>query len=139
MRRFAVFTAALFASLMVVATPAFAGSAHFVDDQLSVSRDGDTLTAAGKIAGLGSEPQVHVVLTATAACVNPGDNKPQAANKQVLTAEGDFPIQNGKAYFVLNVTPVVDPSSPCPDPMVFVFSGVSVTAAGITVAVPGVF
>ena len=90
MRRLVIVLATVFASLLIAA-PAYAGSAHFVDDHLSVSRDGDTLIATGKIAGLGDEPQVHVVLTATAACVNPGGNKPQAANKQSLSAEGDFP------------------------------------------------
>jgi hypothetical protein len=142
MRRILAVTAATLMSLFgvaLVASPAHAGSAHFVDDQLSVTRDGDTLTAAGKVAGLGSEPQVRVVLTATASCINPGDNKPRAANKQSLSVEAVFPVQDGKAYFILSVTAAVDPSSPCPDPMVIVFSGVSVTAAGDTVVVPGTF
>jgi len=136
MRRFATILTTILASLLIAA-PAYAGSAHFVDDHLSVARDGDSLTASGKIAGLGDEPQVHVVLSATAECVNPGGNKPQAANKQSLSAEGDFPVQNGKAYFDLTVTAVFSPS--CSPPMSVEFSDVTVTAAGITVAVPGVF
>ncbi len=137
MRRiFTVLTMA-FAVIVGSAGVAFAGSAHFVDDQLTVSRTGDSLTATGKVAGLGNEPQVHVVLSATAACVNPGDNKPQATNKESLTAEGDFPTQNGKAYFTLTVTAAFQPS--CSPPMTVVFSDVTITAAGITVAVPGTF
>ena len=136
MRRVIVLAAAVFASLLIAA-PACAGSAHFVDNMLTVSRDGDSLTATGKLAGLGDEPQVHVVLSAIAACVNPGDNKPQAANKQTVTAEGDFPVQNGKAYFELTVTAVFQPS--CSPPMSVEYSDVTVTAAGISVAVAGTF
>jgi hypothetical protein len=140
MKRMLAVSAAMLMSLFgvaLIATPAHAGSAHFVDNMLTVTRDGDTLTAAGKIAGLGSEPQVHVVLTATAACLNPGENYPQAANKQTVSAEGDFPVQSGKAYFTLTVTAAFQPS--CSPPMSVVYSDISVTAAGITVAVPGTF
>ena len=140
MRRILAVTAATLMSLFgvaLVSTPAHAGNAHYVDDKVAITRDGDTLTATGKIAGLGSEPQVHVVLTATAACLNPGENYPQAANKQTVSAEGDFPVQNGKAYFTLSVTAAFQPS--CSPPMSVVYSGISVSAAGQVVAVPGVF
>jgi hypothetical protein len=110
-----------------VAGSALAGSPHFVDDQTTLSQSGNTLTVSGKEAGLGDETQVHVVLTADAACVNPGDNKPQAENKQDVLAAGDFPVQNGKAYFTLSGTAVFDPSSPCPDPMTVEYSNVTVT------------
>jgi hypothetical protein len=110
-----------------MATAAFAGSPHFVDDQATLSQSGNTLTVTGKEAGLGDELQVHVVLTADAACVNPGDNKPQASNKQDVLAQGDFPVQNGKAYFTLSGTATFDPSSPCPDPMTVEYSNVTVT------------
>jgi hypothetical protein len=141
MKRMLAVSAAMLMSLFGVAltaAPAHAGSTHLVDDKISVTRDGDTLTASGKIAGLGSEPQVHAVLTATAACVNPGDNKPSAANKQTVTAEGNFLVQNGKAYFVLTVTAAFQPS--CSPPMSIVFSDVTVTADGLDpIPVPGTF
>jgi hypothetical protein len=104
---------------------ALAGSPHFVDDQLTATRTGDTLTVSGKEAGLGDEAQVHVVLSATASCVNPGDNHPQAANKETVSAAGDFPVQSGKADFELSVTATFQP--PCSPPMTVEFSDIVVT------------
>lgn len=121
---------------LLVAGVAWAGSPHLVGD-VAVTRAGDTLTVSGKLAGLGNEPQVHVVVTATATCVNPGDNEPAAANKQTVTAEGDFPVQNGKALFSLDLTAAFAPS--CSPPMTVVYSDVSVSGGGVLVAVPGVF
>jgi hypothetical protein len=137
MRR--IITVLTLAAALIAGTSgvANAGSAHFVDGTVTATRTGDTLTATGKIAGLGDEDQVHVALSATAACVNPGGNKPSAGNKQTVTAEGDFPTQNGKAYFDLTVTAVFQPS--CSPPMTVVYSDVTVTAAGITAAIPGTF
>jgi hypothetical protein len=142
MRRFALTLAAVlgfFASLTLTGTPAFAGGPHFVDDTVTATRTGDTLTVSGKEAGLGGEPQVHIVVTATAACINPGGNHPKAANKESVSAEGDFPVQNGKAYFTLAVTAVFQPS--CSPPMTVVFSDVTVTdqTSGITTTLPGTF
>jgi hypothetical protein len=79
------------------------------------------------------------VLTATASCINPGSNKPQAANKESLSAEGDFPVQNGKAYFTLIVAAVFSPS--CSPPMSVVFSDVVVTdtTSGISQSLPGTY
>jgi hypothetical protein len=139
MRRLLFVLAVTAAAVLLPATAALAGSAHFVDDTITAVRAGDSLTVSGKIAGLGDEPQVHVVLTATAACVNPGGNKPQAANKMTVSAEGDFPVQNGKTYFTLTVTAVFQP--PCSPPMSTVFSDVVVadTTSGISTALPGTF
>lgn len=137
MRKFAVVAAAVFASLLFAA-PAYAGSPHYVG-AVTVSRDGDSLTASGKIAGLGDEAQVHVVLSADAACVNRGGNEPQAENKGAVLAEGDFPVQNGKAYFTLTGSAQTDPS--CNPPMVLRYSNVTVTdeTSGIAVSLPGTF
>jgi len=119
--------------------PAFAGSPHFVDDTITASRTGDTLTVTGKEAGLGDEAQIHVVVTATASCINPGDNHPKAANKEDLTAEGTFPVQNGHADWTLDLTAVFDPS--CSPPMTIVFTDVVVTDTtnGLTATLPGTF
>jgi hypothetical protein len=122
----------LLVSLMVLVLSAgsvLAGAPHFVFCSASVS--GMTLTADGKEAGLGNETQVHLVLSADAACVNPGNNKPQAANKQSVTAEGDFPVQNGKALFSLDATATFQP--PCSPPMHVEFRTISVcdTAHGV--------
>ena len=113
---------AVFASLLFTGT-AVAGSPHFVG-QTSIERDGDDLVVSGKIAGLGNETEVHVEVTALAECINPGGNKPQADNKESFSAEGDFPVQNGKALFELTLDPSFQPE--CDPPMTVEFSNVEV-------------
>lgn len=115
--------AALFA--VIFAAPAWAGSPHFIDNAFSVNVSGSSVTVSGKEAGLGDESQIHVVLTATAECINPGDNHPQAANKETISAAGDFPVQNGKADFSLTATAVFSPS--CSPPMSVAISDITVT------------
>lgn len=139
MRRYIVVFAALLGAVLLAAPTALAGSAHFINNAFSISRDGNSLTVSGKEAGLGNLEQVHVVLSADAACVNPGDNKPKAANKQSFNAEGDFPVQNGKADFTLTVTASFQPS--CSPPMTVEFSNVTVTdtTSGISKSFPGTF
>ena len=83
------------------------------------------MTAAGKVAGLGAVEQIHVTLTGDAACINPGSNKPQAANKESFSASGDFPVQNGKALFSLDLTATFQPD--CTPPMTVVWSNISIT------------
>ena len=106
---------------LLCAPLAFAGSPHFVSCAQSVT--GNTLTVDGKEAGLGDEEQIHVVVTATASCINPGDHHPQAANKETVTAEEDVPVQNGRALFSIDVTATFQPS--CSPPMSVVFSDVT--------------
>ena len=123
MRRFLLFLAATTGVVVGASSVAWAGSPHFVD--ASISRNGNTLTVDFKEAGLGNEPQVHVVLSATAACINPGSNKPKAANKESFSAEGDFPVQNGKAEGTLTLTASFQPD--CSPPMTVVFSSIILT------------
>jgi len=125
--------------LLAAALPAAAGSAHFVDGTVTASRTGGTLTVSGKEAGLGGELQVHIVVTATAACLNPGQQFPQAANKETVTASEQVPVQDGRAYFSLDLTAVFQPS--CSPPMSVVFGDVTVadTTNGISEVLPGVF
>jgi hypothetical protein len=123
----------------LVASAAFAGSPHFVDDSVQVSRSGSTLTVTGKEAGLGDESQVHIVVTATAECINGGLHHPKAANKTSVSAAGDFPVQNGKADFSLSVTATFQPS--CSPPMTVQFTDVTVTDTtnGISESFHGTF
>ena len=107
----------------LAAGAALAGSPHGVHD-VTVSIAGNTVTASGKEAGLGSEAQVHIVLSADAACINPGSNKPKAANKQSVGSAGDFPIQNGQANFSLSLTATFQPD--CTPPMTVQFSNIKV-------------
>lgn len=131
----ALLAAGLVASL--AATTALAGSPHFVT--LSVTREGNSLIVSGKEAGLGNEDQVHIVVTATAQCINPGSKHPKAANKESVSAEGDFPVQNGKAEFSLTLTATFQPD--CSPPMTVRFTNVTVTdeTSGISRSFPGTF
>ena len=114
-------TIAILATLVLVTSASWAGSPHFT--ACSATTSGNTLTVDGKEAGLGDEAQVHIVVTATAACINPGSNHPKAANKESVSAAGDFPVQNGRALFSLDVTATFQPD--CSPPMSVVFTDVS--------------
>src|SRR6187549_1245446 len=117
---------ALVVSALALAVPAaWAGSPHFVSNTVTVTRTGDSLTVSGKEAGLGDEAQVHIVVTATALCINGGGNHPKAVNKEDVSSEGDFPVQNGKAEFSLTLTATFQPS--CSPPMTVQFTDVTVT------------
>jgi hypothetical protein len=113
------------AVVMMVAA-VLAGNAHFVGVPQFSTVD-TTLFVSGKVAGLGNVPQIHVVVSADAECINPGNNKPQAANKESFAAEGDFPVQNGKSLFQLAVEATFQPN--CTPPMTVVWSNVQVTVS----------
>jgi hypothetical protein len=121
-RILSLFVAAV-ATLTVVGV-AVAGSAHFVG-ALSITQGTNSITVSGKVAGLGDISQIHVVVSADAACVNPGDNKPKAGNKQTFTDDADVPVQNGKALFSVTVTATFQPT--CTGPMTIQFSNVTVS------------
>jgi len=109
------------ALVWLTAALAYGGNPHMVTCSQSISAN--TVTVDGKEAGLGDETQVHIELNATAQCINPGDNHPKAANKESLTAAGDFPVQNGQALFQLSVTASFQPE--CAPPMSVIFTDVS--------------
>ncbi|HYJ59912.1 MAG TPA: hypothetical protein VE032_00430 [Actinomycetota bacterium] len=124
----------LIASFLVVgltATTALAGSPHFVGTP-SVTRAGNSLNISGKVAGLGNETQIHVEVSAQAACLNRGQNFPQAENKETFSAEGDFPVQNGKANFSLTLTATFQPK--CTPPMTVVWGPVTITVSDTSFA-----
>ncbi|MGH3935152.1 MAG: hypothetical protein ACRDS1_09285 [Pseudonocardiaceae bacterium] len=139
MRRLLVFIAAIIAVIAIDAPSALAGEPHFINNAFSVSRTDNTLTVSGKEAGLGDEAQIHVVLSATALCINPGGHHPKAVNKEDVSAEGDFPVQNGKANFTLSVTATFQPE--CSPPMTVAFTDITVTDTtnGISRSLPGTF
>lgn len=126
---------AVAAAVVVGAPNAWAGSPHFVS--LTASRSGTSVQVNFKEAGLGSEPQVHVVVNATAACINGGGKHPQAVNKQTVTSAADFPVQNGRAQGSLALTASFDP--PCSPPMTIRFSDINVvdTTSGATAKLSG--
>jgi hypothetical protein len=123
MRKILFVAFAVLTLLFAGSSTAWAGSPHFVNVSYSVSDN--TLTVQGKEAGLGNETQVHIVVNATAACINPGDHHPKAANKEDFTAEGTFPVQNGRADFLLTLTAAFQPS--CSPPMTVQFTSITVT------------
>jgi hypothetical protein len=139
MRRPFFILLAVISALVLGAPAAVAGSAHFINNAFTISRSGDTLTVAGKEAGLGDLLQVHIEVTATALCINGGGNHPKAVNKADLTAEGDFPVQNGKADFSLSLTATFQPE--CSPPMTVAFTDVTVTDTtnGISKSFSGTF
>jgi hypothetical protein len=120
-----VVAAAAMIGVTAIAQDAWAGSPHFVSNTVQATIDGNTVTVSGKEAGLGDEDQVHIVVTADAECINPGNKKPQAANKESFSTAGDFPVQNGKAEFSLTVTATFQPD--CTPPMTLVWSNITVT------------
>ena len=138
MRRL-LLVAVLAVATAAVAAPAFAGSPHFINNAFDITRSDSTLTVSGKEAGLADEAQIHVVLSATALCINPGGHHPKAVNKESVSAEGDFPVQNGKADWTLSVTATFQPD--CTPPMTVAFTDVTVTDTtnGLTKTFPGTF
>ncbi len=101
-------------------------NAHFVGLPVITTAE-DTLLASGKVAGLGNVETIHVELSGAATCVNPGGNKPQAANKQTFSAAADVPVQNGKAVFQLSVDATFQPN--CTPPMSVQWSNVLLTVS----------
>jgi len=120
---------------------ASAGSPHFVGD-ISVSRSGNTLTVSGKEAGLGNESQVHIVVSATALCINGGGKHPQAANKETVNAEvsaaGSFEVKNGRVMASLTAGPPSAGDFSCPGGQRLVFASVTYTNIWLTDTTNGV-
>jgi hypothetical protein len=124
-------------TLLLGSQAAFAGSPHFVT--ADASRSDNTLSVTFKEAGLGNEPQVHVVLSADALCINGGGKHPKAVNKESVQAAGDFPVQNGKAEGTLSVTATFQPE--CSPPMTVQFTNVTLVdeTSGARANIPGTF
>lgn len=135
-KRFVV-AAALVGAIVAISAVAFAGSPHFVT--ADATRSDNTLTVTFKEAGLGNEPQVHIVLSATALCINNGGKHPKAVNKASVSAADDFPVQNGKAEGTLSVTATFQPE--CSPPMTVAFTDVTLVdeTSGARANIPGTF
>jgi hypothetical protein len=135
--RLSIVVSAFAIAAAVFAAAALAGSPHFVT--ADASRSGDTLTVTFKEAGLGNEAQVHVVLSATALCINNGGKHPRAVNKTSVSSAGDFPVQNGKAEGTLSLTATFQPN--CSPPMEVRFTDVSLVdeTSGAKANIAGTF
>ena len=135
--KYAITVLGALVAIAIAAVPSLAGvkGAHFVGAP-SINESGATLSAAGKVAGLGNVEQIHVTLSADAACINPGNNHPQAGNKESFSAQGDFPVQNGRAEFSLDLIAAFKPD--CTPPMTVDWSNIviTVTAPGVLLTYP---
>jgi hypothetical protein len=125
MRRIFLFAGLTLAIAAFAAPGVWAGSPHFVSNTVTATRTDNTLIVSGKEAGLGDEAQVHIEVSATALCINPGGNHPKAVNKESVSVGDNFPVQNGKAEFSLSLTATFQPE--CSPPMTVEFHDVTVT------------
>lgn len=116
--------------LILTASAALAVSnAHFVGAP-TATRDDNTLTVSGKVAGLGNVDVITVTITGEVACINPGSKHPKAANKESFSFTSEEPVQNGKANFSETIDgSKIDPS--CSPPMTLQFSDVEVTVTAV--------
>jgi hypothetical protein len=137
LKKLYVVVAALVGAIAAVSAVALAGNPHFIT--ADATRSGNTLTVSFKETGLGNEPQVHIVLSATALCINNGGKHPKAVNKASVSSGEDFPVQNGKAEGTLSVTATFQPD--CSPPMSVQFTNVTLTdeTSGATANIPGTF
>jgi len=124
LRKTGIGLTAMLAVVLATTLVAAVSNAHFVGTP-TLTSSGTTATASGKVAGLGNVEQIHVTVSGDAACINPGSKHPKAANKESFSAEGDFPVQNGKANFSISLTATFQPD--CTPPMTVVWSNLSVT------------
>jgi len=111
-------------AVCAVATVLAVSNAHFVGAP-TITITGDSVSVSGKVAGLGNVSQIHVVVTGTASCFNNGGKHPRAVNKGSFNAEGDFPVQNGKALFSLAMEATFQP--PCDPPMTVSWSDIEIS------------
>jgi len=123
-RRIAVPVIIAAAAVSGLASPALAGSPHFVGAP-TFTASGAAVMVSAKEAGLGDEAQIHVTLTGDALCINGGGQHPKAVNKASVVAAADVPVQNGKADYTLTATAVFQPD--CSPPMTVQFANLLVT------------
>jgi hypothetical protein len=99
-------------------TSAKAQNIHFIGDP-TITDNGTTLSFCAKLAGLGNNQMVTVVLSTTATitteCTNPGGNvAPGQTKTATLTKSGNFMSdKNGSVTFCL--TTAVPTPGPCPN------------------------
>ena len=123
-RRILSTIAAVCAALLMTATAAHAGNAHFIASQTSASQSGTTLTVKFKEAGLASGSvetiQITAHLDATYSCVNNGNKVPSDPKKTNVSSDfqesGTFTAgKNGNLTGTLSVSaPAASSVLSCP-------------------------
>ena len=136
-----VFLVVAIAALTIAGAALAVSNAHFVGTP-TATRDDNTLTISGKVAGLGQVEVITVTITGDALCINPGTKHPKAANKADVTGGANVPVQNGKANFSVEASATFQPD--CTPPMTVVFQNVTVTATAadgtnLSFTFPGTF
>jgi hypothetical protein len=142
MKKLNILTCTVFA-LGVMATAVWAGNTHFIRCRTNGLNSDGTLDVCFKIAGLGKNQTITVTASADAnatyACLNGGQQCPNAANKVSVsgrvTASGSFTSgKNGQITDCLTIDP---PSTTltCPPGQDLVF--VSISYTNVSVSAPG--
>ena len=124
LRKAGIGSTAVLAVVLTTAVVAAVSNAHFVGTP-QIRESGNTVTASGKVAGLGDVDEITVTVDGDAACINPGAKHPKAANKESFSDTDVVPVQNGKALFSVTLTATFQPN--CSPPMTVDWSNVSVT------------
>jgi hypothetical protein len=138
LRRIAVGFAMIALSTLAIASPAFANGANFHSTSSSVADNGSLVVSFDE-RGLGND-NIDYVLTADAtaeyACINGGENHPQAANKETVNAEvsasGSFEPKNGRVVASLSAGPPSAGLFSCPSGQHLVLASVSYTNVVLT-------
>ena len=126
------------ATSLALASPAFADAPKFHSASSSVNNAG-ALVVNFDERGLGNE-NIDYTLTASAsavyACINGGNNHPQAANKETVNAEvsaaGSFEPKNGRVVASLSAGPPSAGAFSCPNGQRLVLASVSYTNIVLT-------
>ena len=106
-------------TLAFIATPAFAGNAHFIGNHTTATGTGPDLVVKFKEAGLESGTIVDITLTAdyqaTFQCINGGKKNPNAANKSEEGGTLDTSAQFGPVPKNGNLTGSIPLAAPTTD------------------------
>jgi hypothetical protein len=143
MKKLSILILTMLALSGFMATTVRAQNPHFLSCDVSGVNSNGTLSADFRIAGLGSNVSITVTAsadsTATYACLNHGQNCPNAANKSTVTgtvtAQGIFTSgKNGSVRGSLTVNPPPTQLT-CPGGQTLVL--VSVSYTNVSLSAPG--